>query len=280
LARTFLLLPETPVSPLPADAPSSLLVVEDFDGTRREGWDAFVLAVRRSALFWPLAPVLGFGPVAGLARMAGRLGARLGADRGLNRLLRRRPVRIELSRLSQVLCAGALGIILWSNAAVLARNDPNPETSWAAALELRWPVNRVATLFWLYQDWNMFAPSPGRVDGWLMVPAKLANGAEVDLLTGQPPADDPPPRNRPLYANAREMGHMRRLWSKHTRVQGDALLDAFAKCLTRRWNLSRAPAERVASLKVVAMLETSPRPGRRPTPARPHVIWEARYGYE
>ncbi len=37
----------------------------------------------------------------------------------------------------------------------------------------------------LYQEWNMFAPYPKMDNVWVEIPAKLSDGSEIELLTGQ-----------------------------------------------------------------------------------------------
>jgi len=65
-------------------------------------------------------------------------------------------------------------------------------------------VDRVLQYADLMQKWNMFAPDPATADGWLRIPAVLADGTRVDLATGQSPSDEP------LYADP--------LYSRWTKV--------------------------------------------------------------
>ena len=61
------------------------------------------------------------------------------------------------------------------------------------------PFNRLLLFASLDQGWNMFAPDPMGADGWLLMPAKLADGSAIDLLTGAAPSDEPRYAD-PLYS--------------------------------------------------------------------------------
>lgn len=60
-------------------------------------------------------------------------------------------------------------------------------------------VNRAILFTGLDQRWNMFAPNPASSDGWMLAPARLADGTALDLFTGRPP-DDGPRYADPLYS--------------------------------------------------------------------------------
>jgi hypothetical protein len=38
----------------------------------------------------------------------------------------------------------------------------------------------------LWQYWDLYAPVPRQVDGWMVVPGTFADGTQVNLLDGQP----------------------------------------------------------------------------------------------
>src|SRR5207245_5501093 len=48
------------------------------------------------------------------------------------------------------------------------------------------------------QRWDMFSPDPAQADGWMLAPAKLADGGTYDLLTGGP-VSTAPRWSDPLY---------------------------------------------------------------------------------
>jgi hypothetical protein len=52
--------------------------------------------------------------------------------------------------------------------------------------------DRFGGLMGLRQQWNMYAPRPRTIHGWLIVPTDLADGTEVDLFTAQSVSWDKP----------------------------------------------------------------------------------------
>ncbi len=72
---------------------------------------------------------------------------------------------------------------------------------------------RPAELLGLDQNWNMFAPSPTRLDGWFVVEARRADGSTIDLLTGRAATWSRPMSFREGIRTTRELVYMRRLLS-------------------------------------------------------------------
>jgi hypothetical protein len=70
--------------------------------------------------------------------------------------------------------------------------------SWAAAYRPQGELARVLTFSSLDQRWDMFSPDPAQADGWMLAPAKLADGGTYDLLTGGP-VSTAPRWSDPLY---------------------------------------------------------------------------------
>jgi hypothetical protein len=70
--------------------------------------------------------------------------------------------------------------------------------SWAASYRPQGELARVLAFSSLDQRWDMFSPDPAQADGWMLAPAKLADGATYDLLTGGP-VSTAPRWSDPLY---------------------------------------------------------------------------------
>ena len=62
---------------------------------------------------------------------------------------------------------------------------------WLTAYRPQGQLNELLMFFSVDQRWDMFAPDPARSDGWMLAPAKLADGTTFDLLTGGPVGDAP-----------------------------------------------------------------------------------------
>src|SRR5438552_3700512 len=70
--------------------------------------------------------------------------------------------------------------------------------SWAAAYRPQGEFAQVLAFSSLDQRWDMFSPDPAQADGWMLAPAKLADGGTYDLLTGGP-VSTAPRWSDPLY---------------------------------------------------------------------------------
>lgn len=81
------------------------------------------------------------------------------------------------------------------------------------------------------QYWNMFAPDPLSVDGWIVAPGRLENGSRVDAFHGGDVEWDRPPDVSATYPTARWRKYLVRLWRYDTSNR-----ERFADYLCRRWN--------------------------------------------
>lgn len=137
-------------------------------------------------------------------------------------------------------------------------------TSLPAYLPLPRPdaVDRVLRYADLQQKWNMFSPDPATADGWLRVPALLADGTRIDLETGLAPSDDP------LYADA--------LYSRWTKVvewiaagENAEYRQEFSRMFCRMRNLHLQPRQSpIVSFELIYNERLIPAPGSTPPPIR------------
>ncbi|WP_232688743.1 HTTM domain-containing protein [Halobacterium zhouii] len=82
--------------------------------------------------------------------------------------------------------------------------------------------------------WNMFAPEPLSVDGWVRAPGRLASGAQVDAFHGGAVRWTKPPDVAATYPTARWRKYIANVW----RGNGDTLERGFADYLCARWDAS------------------------------------------
>jgi hypothetical protein len=118
-----------------------------------------------------------------------------------------------------------------------------PRTSEWLAQSAAWqPIDRIGWQLMLKQEWSIFsAPQPGR--SWLVAPATLANGSEIDLYRGTAVDREPPARTFETYGDFRWRQYVALyiLSPRYTRLR-----PPFATYLCRLWNGSHAANERAA----------------------------------
>ncbi len=104
------------------------------------------------------------------------------------------------------------------------------------------------------QYWALFAPDPMMSHGWVVVPAILANGQEVDLKTDAAPVNwNPPPLVSATYYNER--------WRKYLMniCEGDNQSHCFtyASYLGNHWNQTHPPEQRVKKVSIYMVRRTA-----------------------
>lgn len=148
--------------------------------------------------------------------------------------------------------------LLWNFGSVTGGRVGVPE--WAA-----W----VGHVTGLAQVWAMFAPFPKTDDGWYVIPARLASGAEVDLFRGGAPLDWAKPADASaLYPNAYWQKYLEYVWSQDRAW----LRPHYARYLCRRWNDAHGGGEELRTLDIIYMREDTPPPGEPLRPAEPVVL--------
>jgi hypothetical protein len=122
------------------------------------------------------------------------------------------------------------------------------------------------------QAWDQFAPSPLKEDGWLVVPAKLADGSELDLLHADRGAPDyaKPWHYSQTHRNVRWHSYLGHLWEPGNATQRMY----YGKYLCREWNADKLdnPSKRLMTFKLIHMLERTPPPGEQ-AQVEQEVLW-------
>lgn len=231
-------------------------VVIDSGNVAHVKYDAFVALLRASPLLFWLAPVAALPPL----RHAGTwLYDRVASQRGRVAdgtawLWRPRPVQWRNGPLTGALAmAGLLTLLAWN----LATVDLLPR----AALK---PVQPIVYNLRIDQLWNMFAPQPSRLDGWIVAPAEREDGTEFDLRRphGQLDWGQPQPPNR--HRNVRWHTYEWRLLE----IRREEAFLAYGRYLCRRYNAMAEAGERVQRFDLVYVEYRSMPPGEARTPRR------------
>lgn len=131
----------------------------------------------------------------------------------------------------------------------------------------------LAHLTGLEQKWTLFAPHPPRMTGWLIMPAHLKDGTEVDILTEETPTYEQPPLSEDKFANQR----WGRLVSRVLREpELAAFRESFVQYLCNEWSSTHASEQQVESLSIYARYEILQGPYATGTPfmTEPSVLYE------
>jgi hypothetical protein len=107
----------------------------------------------------------------------------------------------------------------------------------------------------LDQRWNMYASAPRKDHGWLVVPADLANGAQVDLFTGQPVSWEKPKDIGAYFGDDRWRRYLSNLFDD----QDPQALQGYADYLVRNWNQGHGEGQKIQAVTITFMRqETQP----------------------
>ena len=174
--------------------------------------------------------------------------AALRAERMASRLRWRRPVA--------ALAFVALAAFAFSSAL----------PSYLAAYRPQGTLAHVLNFASLDQRWDMFSPDPAQADGWMLAPAKLADGGTYDLLTGGP-VSTAPRWSDPLYTR----------WVKvFERIANGAYQDyrlEFGRSFCRLRNFHLRPGQSALdTFDLIYIERTINPPGQAPT-LKEYRVW-------
>ncbi|NKF21638.1 HTTM domain-containing protein [Solimonas marina] len=271
LLRQLLIVPELQIAPA-QDTPRAKTLLEanyswvliDSDEQAHLKWAAFAALVRHSAVLFWLAPLLRLGalnkPGTLVYDWVGRHRGGFGVVSAA--LLPMRETRFEVSRFwYRVAGVFTALVFVWN----LHTIHVLPSASYHAMT----PMFRVLRID---QLWNMFAPYPLKDDGWWVLPGRLGDGSEVDLLHPQRGAPEyRKPKNYALeQENIRWLTYRGRLWEKRYAANRRW----YGNYLCAQWNDGRKKDDpkRLDSLQMIYMLERTPPPGT-PTHVEQVVVW-------
>ncbi|MBN9419677.1 hypothetical protein ABS71_14335 [bacterium SCN 62-11] len=150
----------------------------------------------------------------------------------------------------------ACGYIFYINVAVLRL--------WAVPM----PVQAFGYVFQLFQSWPMFAPHPGRADGWFVIEGVRRDGTSVDLWRGGQPVDWRVPEDfAPLYPSQRWRCWLLNLYDKREPEVSQRFLEWACR---GRQDLYYA--------RLIYVNEETPPPGK-PFMPTPEILAERKFPY-
>lgn len=252
--RQLLVLPESEFAPA-QDTPRAKALLEanyswviiDHDDRAYLKWPAFVILLKRSAVFAPLGRLLGGGWAVPVGNAVYDF---VGRNRGGFGTLSARLLPFH----DRPLLPGPvlLGLAGFFAAVLLAWNF----------CTIHWLPNRLYAFLTpplrvlrIDQYWDMFAPFPSREDGWYVEPAQLVNGQELDLLHPDrgPVSYDKPADVSAEWKNIRWHKYLERLWAAS--YSSSRLY--YGRWLCREWNSTHSGGEQLETFKIIYMLEMS-----------------------
>ena len=262
LIQQFLILPRAKVAPAQdtprakalLEANTSWVVIDSSEQAHMK-WQAFTVLLKHSPLLgwlWPLlrAQVL-IKPGNAVYDWIGS--HRSGFSSLSATLLPTREVQYEVSQRWQRFAAiCAVAVFCWNLGTIGALPR-------VAVSVLSTPIQMLR----IDQIWNQFAPFPLKEDGWLVVPAKLADGSEIDLLHPDRGAPDysKPWHYSQTHRNIRWHTYLGHLWE----AGSVGHRGYYSKYLCREWNrdMIDTPGKRLITFNLVYMLERTPPPGQQ-----------------
>jgi hypothetical protein len=158
-----------------------------------------------------------------------------------------------LGRAAPALVAALLGLLFVENLAGLSDTFRPPER-----------VERAVRALGLEQRWEMFSPDVPRLDGWFLMPGRLADGRLIDLGPHGPALRWTKPVRISAELPSARWGVLL-MHQLSNQSSNGTLRRAYARWLCREWNRSHPPRERLERVDVILMLERSVPPGATPT---------------
>jgi hypothetical protein len=95
------------------------------------------------------------------------------------------PLRWRQVGVSVIQALLMLGVIWWNA-------DTSREYGVPLIEPMPAPLRTVIHYTGLWQYWDLFAPLPLQIDGWIIIPARFEDGTQLDLKTGAPLTTTPP----------------------------------------------------------------------------------------
>ena len=108
-------------------------------------------------------------------------------------------------------------------------------------------------VFQLNQRWNMYAPYPRKDHGWLVIPADLADGQQVDLFTGNHVSWEKPRDIGAYFGDDRWRRYLSNLFDN----RDPQTLEKYTGYLVGTWNAHHGDAQKIQVVSIIFMRETT-----------------------
>jgi len=139
-------------------------------------------------------------------------------------------------------------VLAWNAVQIIDLKIPNsPAVAWMKSHD------PTVSILHLDQRWRLFAPNVYAEQGWLIVPAELTDGTQIDLYTHKPLSWDHPEDLAEYLGDDRWRAFMRNLF--HDRDPGT--LHHYSETLVDKWNAEHPATQQVKKVTLVFMKETT-----------------------
>jgi uncharacterized membrane protein YphA (DoxX/SURF4 family) len=247
LIRTFLILPGTPLltaqdyPDIYADMQTyNSWVIVDWQGNRRFKFDGIIYVVSLSPVFRLLVSLLAWQVVSTAGtKFYEAIASNRKVAGNFTKPFPFRPLEVKPS-----LPLNALTLLLLLYTVAWNVSSYAPDLFKRRIWERTEIAGRVTRLD---QSWSIFAPAPPRDDGWYVVPARLKDGSEIDILWNRPVSWEKPTLGdrAALYRNMQ----WRTYFINLNRAMGKKLYPFYAAYLCRTWNAQHSGGQHSIALK-------------------------------
>lgn len=242
-------------------------VVADEKGKIHVKFNALILLVERSPVWWPLARILKWKWLRkkGVKYYEHIANHRAEASQHL-RWAVFRPLSFKPTKIGNALATFFIAyIFLWNIGDLPQQAGITRFQSIHIPPSLAW----VGHTFRVDQQWNMFSPAPFKDDGWFVIPGTLVDGRQIDLLTGnEPPIYEKPPLVSALFKNS----HWEKYFRNISNVDKEAYRLYFGRYLCRDWNSQNVGGNQLKSLQLIFMKEWT-LPDYQASAPQKEVLW-------
>ncbi len=135
--------------------------------------------------------------------------------------------------------------------------------------DIKSPFKEIVFSLQLNQQWNMFAPSPMRGDGYFVIEGHLKDNEFVDPMTGKRPLMNTPENFASTYKNTAWNKYLLNIYSQNWSNQRLY----FGKYLCRKWNSEHPSSRYLNRFKIYFMRDMTPAPGAAKNPLEKIEIW-------
>lgn len=292
ILRTLLILPGTPLRKAQEDPAiheamltNNSWVVVDWQGNYHFKFEAIAYIVSLSPIFWFLAPVLRWKPIMAIGtRFYEAIASNRKFAGKFTRPFKYRPVVVKPKPWFNLLTILILLLTtLWNLKGFVdqtvsrrteAKNDWIAKTNQIFNRKTFQAINTVGYATRLDQVWSIFAPNPPRDDGWFVIPGKLRDGSEVNLLA----PDRPVTWDKPTLAQRNAL-YPTMQWRSYfinlSRSPGSKLRPAYAHYLCQEWNARHSGGQTLEQVEINFVEETTVPPGQPQVTEKKHLLDQA-----